>query len=238
MRRMLAAVAAALAALALAAPVASADQEIEAGPGTQYLTTSVTIDQGERLTFRNLDTTGHDVTARLPGIDGRPLFRTPVIGTGASAFVDGSQYLVTGSYDFYCSIHPFMTGTLKVTAAGKPVPRPTRPDTRAPGVAVEIVSAGLAKVARSGKLQISFHTDEAASVVVSGSARTGGKTYKLAKVTRTVKPNRAVRMALALTAKAREAVKRAAKASFGVHVSTRDAAGNRGSGAARRTLKR
>jgi hypothetical protein len=45
-------------------------------------------------------------------------------------------------------------------------------------------------------------------------------------------------MALALTAKAREAVKRAAKASFGVHVSTRDAAGNRGSGAARRTLKR
>jgi plastocyanin len=229
---------AALAALALAAPAASADQQIAAGPGTQYLTTSVTMDQGERLTFRNLDTTGHDVTARPLGVDGRPLFGTPVIGTGASAFVDGSQYLKTGSYDFYCSIHPFMTGTLHVTAAGKPAPRPNRSDTRAPGVAVEIVSSKLGKVAKSGKLQVSFHTDEAATVDLSGNARAGGKTYKLSKATRTVRANRPVRLALSLGTKAQEALKRASKATFKVFAKTRDKAGNRGSGSARRTLRR
>jgi plastocyanin len=232
------ALAAAAATLALAAPAASADEQIVAGPGTQYITTSVTIDQGEPLTFRNLDTTGHDVRARLPGPDGKPLFLTPVIGTGATAFVDGSQYLTTGSYDFYCFIHPFMTGTLSVTAAGKPVPRPARPDTRAPGVAVQIVSAKLGKVAKSGKLQVSFNTNEAARVVVSGSTRAGGKTFKLAKVTRQVKANRAVRLGLALSAKAQEALKHASKATFRVSASTRDKAGNRGSGSARRTLKR
>jgi plastocyanin len=232
------ALAAAVATLALAAPAASADEQIAAGPGTQYVTTSVTIDQGERLTFRNLDTTGHDVTARLPGVDGKPLFRTPVIGTGSTAFVDGSQYLTTGSYDFYCSIHPFMTGTLHVTAAGKPVKRPARPDTRAPGVAVEIVSSKLGKVASSRKLRISFHTDEAATVGVSGSARAGGKTYKIAKVTRKVAGNRPVQLALTLTTKLQEALKHASKARFTVSASTRDAAGNRGAGSARRTLRR
>jgi plastocyanin len=232
------ALAAAVAALALAAPAASADQEIDAGPGTQYITTSVTMNQGERLTFRNLDTTGHDVTSRLAGPDGKPLFKTPVIGTGSSAFVVGSQYLKTGSYDFYCSVHPFMTGTLKVTAAGKPAPRPPRSDTRAPGVAVEIVSAKLGEVASSGKLQVSLHTDEAATVGVSGSARVGESTFKLAKVTRKVHGNRPVRLALTLTTKAREALKHASKARFSVFASTRDAAGNRGSGSARRTLRR
>ncbi|MFL5779772.1 MAG: plastocyanin/azurin family copper-binding protein [Thermoleophilaceae bacterium] len=230
--------AAAVAALALAAPAASADQQIAAGPGTQYLTTSVTMDQGERLTFRNLDTTGHDVTARLPGVDGKPLFKTPVIGTGSTAFVDGSQYLTTGSYDFYCSIHPFMTGTLHVTAAGKPAPRPARVDTRAPGVAVEIVSSKLGTVASSGKLRISFHTDERARVGISGSARAGGKTYKIAKLTRKVQANRPVQLGLTLTTKLQEALRRASKARFTVAVSTRDAAGNRGAGSARRTLRR
>ncbi|HKP92161.1 MAG TPA: plastocyanin/azurin family copper-binding protein [Thermoleophilaceae bacterium] len=232
------ALAAAAATLALAAPAASADEQIAAGPGSQYLTTSVTIDQGERLTFQNVDTTGHDVTARLPGLDGKPLFGTPVIGTGGSAFVDGSQYLTTGDYDFLCSIHPFMTGTLHVTTGGKPVPRPARPDTRAPGVAVQIVSAKLGKVASSGKLQISFNTNEAATVGVSGSVKAGGKTFAIAKVTRQVQANRAIKLALALSTKAKDALKRASKATFKVSIATRDKAGNRGAGSAKRTLKR
>ena len=232
------ALAAAVATLALAAPAASADEQIAAGPGAQYVTTSVTIDQGERLDFRNLDTTGHDVTARLPGLDGKPLFRTPIIGTGATAFVDGSQYLTTGSYDFFCSIHPFMTGTLEVTSAGKPAPRPARPDTRAPGISVQILSTKLGKVASSGKLRISYYTDEAATVVTTGSVRAGGKTYSLAKATRQVKANRPLQLDLALSTKARQAVKSASKATFRVSATTRDKAGNRGAGGARRTLKR
>ena len=232
------ALAAASVTLALAAPAASADEQIVAGPGTQYVTTSVTIDQGERLTFRNLDLASHDVTAQLLGVDGKPLFATPPIPAGASAFVDGSQYLTTGSYGFYCAIHSFMRGTLNVTTAGKPAPRPARPDTRAPGVAVQILSAKLGKVVSSGKLRISFHTTEAARVVTSGSVRKGGTTYKLAKVTRQVKANHPVRLALALSDKARKALANASKATFKVSASTRDKAGNRGAGSARRTLAR
>ena len=232
------ALAAAVVALALAAPAARADEQIEAGPGTRYLTTSPSIDQGERLTFTNLDTTGHDVTARKLGADGRPLFQTPVIGTGSSSFVVGSQYLTTGRYDFYCSVHPFMQGTLTVTSAGRPAPRPARQDTRAPGVAIEIVSSRLGKVKRSGKLRVSFHTDERATVRLRGSVRAGGRTYALSRTARSVRANRPATVELQLSDAARSALGRVSKALFKVYAATRDAAGNRGTGAARRTLKR
>jgi plastocyanin len=228
---------AALAALAVAAPAASADQDIVAGPGTVYLTQSVTMAQGERLTFRNLDTTGHDVVSRKRSADGKRLFQTPVIGTGSSALVVGSQYLTTGDYDFYCSVHPYMEGTVHVTSAGKPASRPGG-DSRAPGVAVQIDSSKLGKVAKSGKLQVSFHTDEAATVNLSGSVRAGGATYKLAKATRTVPRNRPVRVSLGMGSKAQQALKRASKATFKVFAKTRDKAGNRGGGSAHRTLRR
>jgi plastocyanin len=216
---------------------AAADQEIAAGPGTQYLTTSVTMNQGERLTFRNLDTTGHDVTARKRGSDGRPLFSTPVIGTGSSALVEGSQYLTAGNYDFICSIHPFMEGELTVTSAGTPARRPGG-DSRAPGIAIEIVSSSLGSVAKSGKLRVSFHTDERANVKLRGTARVGKKRFALTGASFRVPANRPVRASLGLSKKARAALRKAGKASFKVFAGTRDDAGNQGSGAARRTLKR
>jgi plastocyanin len=236
--RALPALAAATLALALAAPAALADQQITAGPGTQYLTTSVTMNQGERLTFTNLDTTGHDVTAKALGPDGKPLFNTPVIGTGASAFVEGSQYLTTGDYEFICSIHPFMKGTLTVTAAGKPAPRPGGSDKRAPGIALEILSSRLKSVAKSGKLRISFNTDEPATVVLTGAARAGKRSFKLARASRQAPANRPVRVTLKLSNKARKALGKASKARFSVSATTRDAAGNQGSGGVTRTLKR
>jgi plastocyanin len=230
----------ALAAAALAlgwAPSAAADQQIEAGPGTQYLTTSVTMAQGERLTFMNLDVTGHDVTAKKVAADTKPVFGTPVQATGSSAFVDGSQYLTTGRYDFYCSVHPFMHGTLTVTSAGKPAKRP-KGHSRAPGIAIEIVSGSLGDVSKSGKLKVSFHTDEAASVKLSGSERVGKKSFALSGASRNVPGNTPVSVALKLSDKARKALSGAHKATFVVSGVTRDAAGNQGSGGARRTLSR
>jgi plastocyanin len=222
-------------ALGPAADLAAADQQIDAGPGTQYLTTSVTMAQGERLTFRNLDMTGHDVTARRLGADRRPLFGTPVLATGSTAFVGGSQYLTTGRYDFYCSVHPFMHGTLAVTAAGRPAKRPPG-DSRAPGVAVEIVSGKIHDVARSGKLTISFHTDEGATVRLSGGERVGKRAFALLAASRQVAANRPVRLTLKLSSDGRKALAGARKAWFRVAAVTRDAAGNQGSGGARRTL--
>jgi plastocyanin len=232
----LCALAAAWAALALPTADAAADQRIEAGPGTQYLTTFVTMAQGERLTFLNLDVTGHDVTARKLR-KGRALFGTPVLGTGSSAFVDGSQYLTSGQYAFYCSVHPFMQGTLTVTSAGKPAKRPGG-DSRAPGIAIEIVSGKLADVQKSGKLQVSYHTDEAGSVRLSGTERVGKKSFALPKDSRQVAANRPVRLSLTLSSDARKALSGASKATFSISGVTRDAAGNQGSGAATRTLKR
>jgi hypothetical protein len=193
--------------------------------------------QGERLTFMNLDLTGHDVTAKRLGPGARPLFGTPVLATGSSAFVDGSQYLTFGSYAFYCSVHPFMHGTLTVTTAGKPAKRPGG-DSRAPGIAVEIVSGSIGDVSKSGKLQVSFHTDEAASVKLSGSERVGKQSFTLSGSSRQVGANRPVRVALTLTSKGRKALSGARKATFSVTAMTRDAAGNQGSGGARRTLTR
>jgi plastocyanin len=224
--------------LGLAPSAASADQRIEAGPGTQYLTTSVTMDQGERLTFLNLDTTGHDVRANALAPRGRPLFGTPVIGTGSSASVEGSQYLTTGSYGFHCSVHPFMRGTLTVTSAGRPATRPAGSDRRAPGVAVEIVISSLGSVERSGKLRVSFHTDERATVALTGTERVGRKSYGLAKDSWRVPGNRPVTVSLSLSKKAREALSGARKARFAIRASTRDSAGNQGSGGASRTLRR
>src|SRR4051794_23290422 len=117
------AVATALAWLALAAP-ALADQTIYAGPPNQFFTTSVNIDQGEKITFTNLDTVEHDVTASTKGADGKPLFNSPLEGPGGSGDVAGAEFLTTGSYPFTCSIHPFMQGTVVVSSAGTPQQRP------------------------------------------------------------------------------------------------------------------
>lgn len=117
-------VAAASVAALLSPVIAWADETVEASPPNRFSQTSVTIDQGEPLTFRNNDTVSHDVTATDAAPDGKPLFATPVVAAGKSAFVEGSQYLTEGHYPFICSLHPSMKGTLHVTANGTPKPRP------------------------------------------------------------------------------------------------------------------
>jgi len=133
---------------ALAWPSAAmADKRIEAGPSNKYTTPEVTIDQGEKLTFVNNDVAGHDVTATDKGPDGKPLFNTPIVNRGESAFVEGSQYLTAGHYAFLCSVHTDMKGTIHVTGNGTPKPRPGQPggpaagekDTQAPTLGVRLV---------------------------------------------------------------------------------------------------
>src|SRR6476620_1973661 len=110
----------------------ASDQTITATPPNQFATTSVTIDQGDKVTFTNNDTVIHDVTARGKGSDGKPLFDSDTTSTGQSKPVKGAEHLTTGDYDFFCSIHPNMTGTLHVTSAGTPAQRPGTGTTTAP----------------------------------------------------------------------------------------------------------
>jgi len=108
--------------------IAWAEQTIEAGPPNRFTTPELTMDQGERLMFRNGDTVSHDVTASTSGSDSKPLFSTPIVAAGKQAFVEGSQYLTEGPYTYLCSLHPSMKGTIHVTANGTPQVRPGTSD--------------------------------------------------------------------------------------------------------------
>jgi len=107
-------------AIALAQP----SEVIVAGPGESYTQPTYNTDQGVVVPFRN-DGGTHNVTARQTGPDGKALFRSPTI-SGGTAGVDGTQYLSTGDYAFFCTVHPTtMNGTLHVTGGGTPVARPS-----------------------------------------------------------------------------------------------------------------
>jgi plastocyanin len=110
-----------------AVPLALGDQQVTAEPRDRYGTPTVTIAQGESVTFTNHDVDSHNVTATANGPDGKPLFASATISLGQTARADGTQYLASGSYQFDCTLHPFMKGTLVVTSAGSPVPRPGQP---------------------------------------------------------------------------------------------------------------
>jgi plastocyanin len=221
----------------LLAPAAQADERIQAGPSIRYTTPNVTMDQGERLTFQNLDVASHDVVASPRGADGKPLFRTPIIGNGEEAFVEGSQYLTTGSYGFFCSVHPQMTGTLNVTSAGTPVPRPapgTRPpDRTAPRVSVKLGRTNARRARRSRRLPVVVTVNEAARVALRARAR--GVTVARGGLRLPAAGKR--RPSLTLTAAGRRLLGRVRRVALTITARAVDRAGNAATARARRTLR-
>jgi cytochrome c len=84
------------------------------GQTTGFLTTTVTLAAGTKLSFTNLDVVAHNVASKEVTEDGRRLFAAPNIATGTTA-VEDSDKLKPGKYAFLCTVHPSMTGTLEVT---------------------------------------------------------------------------------------------------------------------------
>src|SRR3954452_25029436 len=102
-----------------------------------------TTDQGEVVQFQVTGST-HNTTARQSGPDGQALFRSPTI-SGGNTGVQGTQFLSTGDYSFFCTIHPAtMQATLHVTSNGAPQPRPS--------AQVSVRSKKLSKVSKKGIL--------------------------------------------------------------------------------------
>jgi plastocyanin len=119
-----AAAAAGLAAPTSAAPLPEGVSQVASGPqgsATNYLTPQVLTTAGSVVSFTNLDQTTHDVTSRdtrTVVVNKRkkqvPLFSTPITAGGQTTTIPGTESLKPGEYDFYCSLHPGMTGTLTV----------------------------------------------------------------------------------------------------------------------------
>lgn len=151
------------------AAVAWADEQITASPVNRYDNPNVTIDQGERLTFRNNDVPRHDVTSEATGDVNGYLFQSELVGNGETTFVEGSQYLTTGSYPFICSIHSQMKGTLTVSSAGTPVPRGGGgADTTAPVIEIDAPAKARARSLRkTRKLTLTVASTEASTLALS-----------------------------------------------------------------------
>jgi plastocyanin len=133
----------------------------------QFSDTSYTIDQGE---VAQLQVTGssHNATARLTGPDGKALFRSATISSGNTG-VSGTQYLGSGDYQFFCTIHPTtMQATLHVSTNGTPQPRPS--------ATLSLKNRSLSKAIKKGVLvgvNASTKIDGAALTVKLGKAVLG-----------------------------------------------------------------
>ncbi len=73
--------------------------------GYTFSPDTIQVPVGTRVVWNNFDTADHTVTSVSPGIFDNPL---PSLGTTSITFT------VPGRYDYICSIHPYMTGTVIV----------------------------------------------------------------------------------------------------------------------------
>jgi len=233
--------------LAFAAAAAYADQTIYAGPPNQFVGGNITMAQGEKLTFTNVDTATHDVTANAAGPDGKPLFASAKIGPGQSAPVEGAQYLTTGQYDYICSIHHFMKGTITVTTQGTPAQRPgsgspppsgqqpptSSSDTTAPSIKVKLLDAKRSTIRKRRSLQVSATVDEPATI---GFTARSGKTTVASGSARFEKAGTR-KISLKLTKAGLRLAKRSRRLRVVVEARAADAAGNSAAATANGSLR-
>jgi len=209
----------ALLAALVAAPAARADERVIAGPlSSGFLNPNVTIDQGEKLTFLNPDVAAHDVTSVQRG-----LFSSETVSAGTETPVNGADSLPPGTYDFICSVHPYMTGTLTVGSGGSGGGKHAGMDMKAPKASVKALDKSIADVLDAGALNLQAKVDEAATV---SAVATAGKTQ--------VATGRAKlgagggRLVAKLTGAGKRLLHKANKVSLSIAVTAQDAAGNSG----------
>jgi plastocyanin len=225
--------------------IAWADKTVQASPPNRFNTPEFTIDQGEKVTLRNGDTVAHDLTAS-DATGGKPLFATPIVEPGKSALVEGTEYLTEGHYAYVCTLHNGMKGTLHVTAAGTPVPRPggggaveePRPtDKVKPTIDVALVSrtANMARV--RGALVVRVTLSEVSHLELRAIARpkAGGPLVTVAKSLRH-KVDGTRRVRLKLTPAGEKALRRDRSLAVIVKGVAIDLAGNMARAAHGRTL--
>jgi len=103
-----------------AAPASSGPSiTIPAGAATPgnpaYAPDALTVTKGDVITVTNDDTAPHTATSGEGPQDpnAAKLFDTSIIMAGDTAQIDTAS-LEAGDYAYYCTVHPFMTGTITV----------------------------------------------------------------------------------------------------------------------------
>jgi len=103
-----------------AAPAASGPTiSIPAGASTagnpSYAPDTLTVKKGDVITVTNDDTAPHTATSGTGPEDPNSgkLFDTSIIMAGETAQIDTAS-LEPGDYDYHCTVHPFMKGTITV----------------------------------------------------------------------------------------------------------------------------
>jgi len=78
---------------------------------TCFIPSSVTINVGDTVSWSNDDTAAHTVTSGLPtdGPDGNFDSSLLMVGKTFDVTFDNS-----GSYDYFCMVHPWMVGKVQV----------------------------------------------------------------------------------------------------------------------------
>jgi len=76
---------------------------------------TITVKKGDKITVTNKDTLPHTVTSGTGPTDpnNAKQFDTSIIEAGATADIETTS-LTAGTYPFFCSVHPYMTGKLIV----------------------------------------------------------------------------------------------------------------------------
>ena len=209
---------------------ASAAERIVAIPQSTYATENVAIDQGEPLSFLNLDALNHDVTARGKDSSGQPLFSTPLIGTGQEVPVTGTDSLGPGNYEFFCTIHANMTGTLTIGGGGS---GGSSGDAKGPQLDVQVLDKKVSEVRKAGLVRVQVTTNEGASMNVTVKQ----KKTRLGKTSHDFPESGSHLMEVKLSKSGKSALADADKAKLEVSVKAEDAAGNSSSEKTKATLK-
>ena len=76
-----------------------------------FLPADITINAGDTVEWMNVDTAAHTVTGGSPADGPSGVFDSSLVMGGASyAFTFNDK----GSYDYFCMVHPWMTGSVSV----------------------------------------------------------------------------------------------------------------------------
>jgi plastocyanin len=92
--------------------------DIPAGAATPgnppYVPAELSVPKGETVTVVNSDNAPHTATSGNGPEDAGQAFDTSLIMVGASGTIDTTA-MDAGEYPYFCTVHPFMKGTLTVT---------------------------------------------------------------------------------------------------------------------------